>query len=60
MVTVDVVNSLCEVVAMPVHEMEDAGQYHFTFSADKLPNGVYVYRLHAGTTTISRTMSFVR
>ncbi|HET7152640.1 MAG TPA: T9SS type A sorting domain-containing protein [Candidatus Kapabacteria bacterium] len=60
MVTVDIVNSIGEVVAVPVNEVEDAGQYHFTFRSESLPNGVYMYRLHAGTTTITRTMSIVK
>jgi hypothetical protein len=60
MVTVDIVNSIGQVVAVPVNEVEEAGLYHFAFDAGNLPNGVYVYRMHAGTTTISRTMSIVR
>ncbi|HZV12323.1 MAG TPA: choice-of-anchor D domain-containing protein, partial [Candidatus Kapabacteria bacterium] len=60
MVTVDIINSIGQVVAIPVNEVEEAGLYHFTFNAGNLPNGIYIYRMHAGTTTISRTMSIVR
>jgi len=60
MVMVEIVNSLGEVVAVPVSEVENAGLYHFAFNAGSLPNGVYMYKLHVGTTTITRTMSIVR
>lgn len=37
-------------------ERQAAGAHHVTFKADKLPNGVYLYRLQSGSNTAVRKM----
>ncbi len=43
-----------------VNKVQDAGQYSTSIGIDRLPNGIYFYRLTHGNKAISRKMVFVR
>ena len=43
-----------------VDGVQPAGHHEVRFNADGLPTGTYVYRLRAGTETLTRTMILVR
>jgi len=47
-------------VARLVDGQEAAGEHRVSWSAGTLPSGLYVYRLEAGSHTVSRTMMLVR
>jgi hypothetical protein len=47
-------------VATLVQEQKSAGTYTVQFDAGDLPSGSYVYRLTAGTTSMSRMMTVLR
>ncbi len=47
-------------VARLVEREQSAGTYSVTFTADKIPSGMYIYRLEAGSYTETRTMLLVK
>jgi len=47
-------------VAKLVDEHKPAGQHEFTFKADDLPSGVYIYRIKAGDYTESKKMILLK
>jgi len=47
-------------VARLVDREQTAGTYTVSFTADKIPSGMYIYRLEAGRYTQTRTMSLVK
>lgn len=47
-------------VATPVSEVQSAGQHTVTWSANGLPDGLYVYRLRAGAHSEARAMLLAR
>ena len=49
----------CE-VAMLVNKTQNAGSYKIHWVANNLPSGVYIYRLQAGMTVISRKMLLLK
>jgi len=49
LVTLKVYNTLGEEVAILMNEEKEAGEYSVCWDADKLPIGVYMYRMTAGT-----------
>ncbi|MBE2279663.1 MAG: choice-of-anchor A family protein [Ignavibacteriaceae bacterium] len=51
-----VYNTLGEIVAELVNGEFEAGQYSVSFDARTLPSGVYIYRLNAGISSISKKM----
>jgi hypothetical protein len=59
-VTLSVFNELGQVVARPVHEIQEAGSHEVRFSAEGMASGVYFYRLQAGESTSTRKFVLVR
>lgn len=59
-VTLNVFNVLGEEVARLVEGERAAGAHQVVFDASKLPSGLYVYRLDAGTFTQTRRMLLIR
>jgi hypothetical protein len=55
-VTLKVYDILGREVAVLVDEKKEPGTYRVTFNASGLASGVYVYRLTAGSTTLTRRM----
>lgn len=47
-------------ITVLVDEHQTAGRHHITFDASDLASGVYMYRLRAGSTVETRTMTFVK
>ena len=47
-------------VARLVEKEQSAGTYSVTFTADKIPSGMYIYRLEAGSYSQTRTMMLVK
>lgn len=47
-------------VARLVDREQTSGTYTVSFTADKIPSGMYIYRLEAGSYTQTRTMSLVK
>lgn len=56
--------SVFDVTGRPVQRLvereQSAGTYSVTFTADKIPSGMYIYRLEAGSYTETRTMLLVK
>lgn len=56
--------SVFDVTGRPVSRLvereQSAGTYTVTFTADKIPSGMYIYRLEAGSYTQTRTMLLVK
>jgi hypothetical protein len=56
--------SVFDVTGRPVQRLvereQSAGTYSVTFTADKIPSGMYIYRLEAGSYTQTRTMLLVK
>ena len=50
-VTLKVYDVLGREVATLINEKQSAGYYKSTFNAERLPSGVYFYRLQAGNYT---------
>lgn len=48
------------IVETLVDAVQPAGSHEVRFDADGLPTGTYLYRLRAGTETLTRTMTLVR
>ena len=48
------------IVSTLVDGVRPAGNHEAWFSADDLPTGSYIYRLQAGTETLTRTMTLIR
>jgi Tol biopolymer transport system component len=59
-VTLSVYNSLGEEVAVLVRGVRSAGVNSVTFDAGKLPSGVYLYRLSAGSFVETRKLVLVK
>jgi parallel beta-helix repeat protein len=59
-VTLKVYDLLGREVATLVDEMRNAGSYDETFDASRLASGVYVYKLVAGSFTLSRKLLLMR
>jgi hypothetical protein len=47
-------------VARLVEREQTSGTYTVSYTADKIPSGMYIYRLEAGSYTQTRTMSLVK
>ncbi len=56
--------SVFDVTGRPVQRLvereQSAGTYSVTFTADKIPSGMYIYRLEAGSYSQTRTMLLVK
>jgi len=59
-VTLQVYNTLGQLVATLVNKDEAAGEYSVTFNADKLPSGLYIYRLKAENYTETKKMMLIK
>jgi hypothetical protein len=55
-----VFNVLGEEVAVLVNEFQKGGNYQFTFNAENLPSGIYVYQLTSGNYVESRKMILMK
>ncbi|MGA9118077.1 MAG: T9SS type A sorting domain-containing protein [Bacteroidota bacterium] len=60
MVRLEVANILGQQVAMLINQTMSAGKYVAQFDAGNLPSGLYLYRLTAGATSITRKMMLVK
>jgi len=59
-VRLDVFNVMGQRVATLVNGKQNAGTHTISFNATHLASGVYVYRLQAGNTVLSRKMTLVK
>jgi len=59
-VRLEVFDAIGRSVGLLVDGMRPAGQHNARFKADGLPSGLYVYRLQAGQTTLTRKMLFAK
>lgn len=59
-INITVYNAVGQEVAVLVNEVKDAGSYEINFDASKLPSGVYIYRIKAGSFTKSVKMSLIK
>jgi hypothetical protein len=59
-VTLKVYDLLGREAAVLVNEKRNAGSYEVRFDASGLASGVYLYRLHAGTFTLTKEMVVIR
>ncbi len=59
-VSLEVFNSLGEVVATLINEFKQAGTYQMSFNASNLPSGVYIYILKSGDFIQSKKMILLR
>ncbi len=59
-VTLKVYNLLGEEIATLVNETVDAGESMVRFDGSRLASGVYLYRLQAGSSTLTRRMTLVK
>ena len=59
-VSLEVFNSLGEVVATLVNEIKQAGTYQMFFNGANLPSGVYVYILKSGNFIQSKKMILLK
>ncbi len=60
MVRLEIANLLGQQVAMLVDQTMSAGRYVVQFNAANLPSGLYLYRLTAGSTVMTRKMMLVK
>jgi PKD repeat protein len=60
LVTLNVYNILGTKVATLVNEKKTPGFYELNFGGEKLPSGVYVYRIEAGNFTASKKMLLIK
>ncbi len=59
-VKLEVFNLLGQKVVELVNQPLNAGVYRYTFDASGLSNGIYMYRLETGSTTLTRKMLLVK
>jgi hypothetical protein len=59
-VSLQIYNTLGQIVATLINENEDAGYKSVEFSMGSLPSGVYFYRLRAGAFTETRKMLLMK
>lgn len=59
-VEINLYNSIGEKVAALLNEYRSAGNYKITFNAGKLPSGIYIYQIIAGSYQNSRKMIVLR
>ena len=59
-VTLEVYDMLGRRVAVLVDGMVEAGRHQVDFDASRLSSGVYIYKLQAGSQTITRKMTLVK
>ena len=59
-VRLKVYNALGQLVATLIHGIQDAGRKSVEFALGDLPDGVYIYRLRAGTFADTRAMLHLR
>jgi hypothetical protein len=55
-----VYNILGQQVEVLVNSFRNAGTYEITWDASKLSSGIYIYRLEAGSTVISKKMTLLK
>jgi hypothetical protein len=55
-----VFNILGQKVVTLVNGVKTAGNYEVNFDASKLTSGVYVYRLEAGNSKITKKMTLIK
>ncbi|MCX7878803.1 MAG: T9SS type A sorting domain-containing protein [Ignavibacteria bacterium] len=53
-------NSMGQEVATLVNEELPAGSYKYSFNAEKLPSGVYLYKLESGGFVETKKMTLVK
>jgi uncharacterized delta-60 repeat protein len=59
-VSLTIYNTIGQEVSMLVNENQSAGNYSITFSADKLPSGLYFYSLRSGDFSETRKMLLLK
>lgn len=59
-VSVKVFDIMGREVAVLVNEHKPAGRYSVSFNADKLPSGMYIYKIQAGSFTSIKKMQVVK
>ncbi len=59
-VRLTVTNILGQVVETLVDDFRNLGTYEITFNASNLASGLYIYRLEAGSTVISKKMTLLK
>jgi len=59
-VKITILNAIGEEVAVVMNEEKEAGYHQVEFDAERLPSGVYFYRLKAGSYVISKKMILLK
>jgi len=59
-VTIKVYDMLGAEVATLINVTQEAGSYEINFDASKLSSGMYIYRLNAGTVSLSKKMMLLK
>lgn len=59
-VTIEVYNTLGQLVAKLIDKYQAAGSYTIHFDAHELPSGMYIYRLKAGNFTETKKMMLIK
>jgi len=59
-VSLRIYNTLGELVAELVNEINEAGSYSVKFNASKLPSGTYIYNIFAGKYSAANKMSLLK
>ncbi len=59
-VNLTIYNTLGQVVATLINEVKQAGQHQIVFDASHLPNGVYIYRIKAGSYSAAKKMILLK
>jgi len=59
-VTIIVYNTLGQKIATLVEGIQETGTHRITFKADKLPSGVYFYRMASGGVSLVKKMVVMR
>ena len=60
LVSLKIYNILGQEVATIFQGFQNSGRYNATFDASKLSSGVYIYRLQAGSTSLSKKMLLMK